>query len=191
MIKVKTSLVIGIIILAIIIVGLASFFLYPKVDYGTLVLRITDRIQLTNITSIDIAITKVEVHKAEIGETVNETNETIETNETTTEGWETIVNETKSFNLIEIRDIEKFLGEKTLPTGRYTQIRLEIGGGMIAFDGEQHDLKIPSKKLKLIHPFTIEADKTTTLVLDFDASDSVVKAGPQYILKPVIRIIEK
>ena len=188
--KIKLSFVVGVIVI-VLIVGIAIFFLYPAVGQGTLVLKITDKIELTNVTSIDITIDKVEVHKAEIGQAVNETNETIETNETTTAGWETVVDESKSFNLIEIIGVEEFLGEKTLSTGKYTQIRLEISDAKITVEDTQHDLKIPSKKIKLIHPFTIEANKTTTLVLDFDASESVVKAGPQYILKPVIKVIEK
>jgi len=101
------------------------------------------------------------------------------------------VNESKSFNLIEITGVEEFLGEKVLSSGRYTQIRLEISNATITIEDEQHELKIPSKKFKLIRSFTIEANKTTELVLDFDASDSVVKAGQKYILKPVIKVIEK
>ncbi len=188
--KIKLSFVVSVIIV-VLIVGTATLFLYPAVGQGTLVLKITDKVDLTNVSSIDITIDKVEVYKAVIGEIVNETNETIETNETTTAGWETVVNESKSFDLIEITGVEEFLGEKTLTAGRYTQIRLEISDAKITIEDIQHDLKIPSKKIKLIHPFTIEANKTTTLVLDFDASESVVKAGPQYILKPVIKIIEK
>lgn len=188
--KIKLSFTVAGIIILVVLVGLA-FYLQPAVGQGTLVLKITDKIELTNVTSIDITISKVEVHKAGIDETVNETNETIETNETTTAGWETVVDENKSFDLIAITGVEEFLGEKTLPTGKYTQIRLEISDAKITVEDTQHDLKIPSKKFKLIHPFDIEVNKTTTLVLDFDASKSVVKAGQKYILKPVIKIIEK
>jgi len=189
--KIKLSFIIVGIIIVLVLVGLAFYLQPTAVAQGTLVLKITDKIELTNITSIDITISKVEVHKAGAGEKVNETNETIETNETTTAGWETIVEESKTFDLIEITGIEEFLGEKTLPTGKYTQIRLEVTDAKITVEDTENDLKIPSKKFKLIHPFDIEANKTTTLVLDFDASESVVKAGQKYILKPVVKIIEK
>jgi hypothetical protein len=55
-------------------------------------------------------------------------------------------------------------------------------------------LKIPSgvqAGIKLVHPFTIEANLTTELILDFDAAKSVHKAGNSgpYILKPTIKVI--
>lgn len=190
MIKIGLGAVVGVIIL-IALIGFVALFLYPAVGQGTLVLKITDKIGLTNVSSIEITISKVEVHKAGIGETVNETNETIETNETTTSGWETVVEESNTFNLLEITGVEELLGEKNLSSGKYTQIRLEVSEATITIGGEENELKIPSKKFKLIHPFTIEENKTTTLVLDFDASESVVQAGPQYILKPVIKVIKK
>ena len=158
---------------------------------GTLVLKITDKINLTNVSSINIVINNVEVHKAEASETVNETNETIETNETTIAGWEVVVNESNTFDLLQIIGVEEFLGEKNLSAGKYTQIRLEISDATITIENTTHDTKIPSKRIKLIRSFTIQADKTITLILDFDASESVVKAGEQYILKPVIEVIEK
>lgn len=190
MIKIKSnSLVLGVIVL--IIVGFVFFSIYSKPGQGTLFLMVTDKVELGNISSIDITISKVEVHKAGTGETANETNETIETNETTTAGWETVVDGSMSFDLIEITGIEEFLGAETLSAGKYTQIRLEISDGKITINDIEHDLKIPSQKFKLIHPFMIEKDEVTTLVLDFDASESVVKAGQRYILKPVVKIIEK
>jgi hypothetical protein len=172
---------------------------YSAISVGTLVLKVTDKINLTEVSAVNLVISKVEVHKAVEGETLTETGEVIETNETDLTGWETVVNESKSFNLIEIRGVEEFLGERTLLTGRYTQIRLEITDGDIIINGTTYKLIIPSKKFKLVRSFTIEPNKTTTLVFDFDVGESIVKTGvpprpllppkPQYILKPVIKLI--
>jgi hypothetical protein len=49
-------------------------------------------------------------------------------------------------------------------------------------------MKIPSGSIKFIHPFVIEDNKTTSLIIDFNADSSIVKAGDKYILKPVVRI---
>jgi DNA-binding transcriptional ArsR family regulator len=141
-------------------------------EYGTLTLKVTDKFDLNNVTSINITIGAVDVHK-------------------TGADWVTVVNTSKSFNLIELIGVEEFLGESNLTLGNYTQIRLEIAKASITINGSEQDLRIPSGEIKLIHPFTIEANKTTTLVLDFVAADSIVQQGKDYALKPTIKITEK
>lgn len=191
-------------ILTFVLIVVVAYFLYfiftivskyGGISAGTLVLKVTDKINLTDVSSIMLAIDKVEVHRAEEGEAIVDINETMETNETSSEGWITVVNETKSFDLLKIRGVEEFLGERVLLTGKYTQIRLEVGGGTITVGDITYRLIVPSKKFKLVRGFTIEPNKTTTLVFDFDAAESIVKAGsptrPEYILKPVIRLIVK
>jgi len=173
---------------------------YAGISAGTIVLKATDKIDLLNVSSISLIISKVEVHRAAEGEAIVDVNETLETNETDTEGWITVLNESKSLDLIKIKGVEEFLGEKILLTGKYTQIRLEISDGSITFypsntSTATYKLKIPSKKFKLVRGFTIEPNKTTTLVFDFDAEKSIVERdsniGPEYILKPVIQLIVK
>jgi hypothetical protein len=58
-----------------------------------------------------------------------------------------------------------------------------------------HELKVPSgyqSGIKLVREFEIVAGLTLDLVLDFDASASVVQAGnsEQYLLKPTIKVID-
>jgi hypothetical protein len=60
-------------------------------------------------------------------------------------------------------------------------------------DDEYHELKVPSgyqTGIKLTHEFEIVSGLTVDLVLDFDASASVVKAGKsgKTLLKPTIKI---
>ena len=128
----------------------------------------------------------------EVCENVTKTR-TVCTNETTevTAGWKTVLEEEKTFDLIVIQDVKKFLAEIDLEPGKYTQIRLRISNASLEVSGVQESLKIPSNKLKLIHPFTINSGETTTLTLDFDAQKSVHKAGDKYILKPTIKIIQE
>ena len=58
-------------------------------------------------------------------------------------------------------------------------------------DGAPATLKVPSNKIKLIKPFTINSGDTTTITLDFDAEKSVHQAGSKYILKPTIKVIQE
>ena len=95
------------------------------------------------------------------------------------------------------RSIE--IGRAEMGPGKYTQIRLMVTKAEIAVDGVTHDVEIPSAEqtgLKLNGNFDIVAGSTYELVLDFDASKSIVTTGPKnnptsYKLKPVIRVIEK
>ncbi len=62
----------------------------------------------------------------------------------------------------------------------------------MTIDGVEHDLTIPSKTVKLVKPFNIVANQTTTLIMDFDATESIQSAGTdKYVMKPTIKVIQK
>lgn len=231
--------------LIILVAGCVSMVVTPIPTTGNLLMKITDA--PGNITSLNITISQIEVHKAEPEET-NDTNVTptsceeqcqelghgtgtcregnvtgnetlclgdeldlndstfctptqndtvttccCDTNTTAPEeqyGWIVFSSEEKTFDLIAIRDVQEILGNETLDTGKYTQIRLLVKSAVLVIDDEEKDIKVPSGKLKLIHPFYIVANQTTTLLLDFDAEKSVVERGKtgKYNLKPTIRV---
>ncbi len=96
------------------------------------------------------------------------------------------------------------LGELTLPSGNYTQIRLmldiqEIGpppsnpGCYIEFaDNSTEPLFVPSggqTGYKAIGRFTVSINGTVEVTADFDVRKAVVVAGSSYILKPTIKLI--
>lgn len=234
------------IIIGILIIAGATYLYLPKTtvgaEKGVLKMYITDKPAL-NITSLDITIDMIEIHKAQAEEKnvtptsceeqcqalgygtgtcreglENETlcldneldlndstfctptqNDTVttcccDTNTTAPEekaGWIVFSQETKTFDLIEVRDVKEILGTKELSPGKYTQIRLHIADAVVNINGEDYSLIIPSGKLKLIHPFNIVANQTTSLTLDFDADKSVHAAGKsgKYILRPTIKVI--
>jgi hypothetical protein len=99
------------------------------------------------------------------------------------------------------------LGTMPLQAGQYSQIRLVLaansGTGSSALanavqptGGALTALSTPSGQqsgLKLQAHFTVEPGQMADVVLDFDACASIVKAGNsgQYILKPVISVVER
>jgi hypothetical protein len=122
-------------------------------------------------------------------------------------GWSEVVLATpKRIDLLNLTNgVLEELGETTLPSGRYTQLRLVLadntganplanavqptGGALVA-------LKTPSAQqsgLKLQTNFEVAAGGRADLVLDFDACRSVVKAGGtgNYNLKPVLSVSER
>ena len=125
--------------------------------------------------------------KAKIGEDEEDDSEA---------GWYTIVEESQTFDLIAIKDVKEDLGLKDLAAGQYTQIRLTIEKAIIRINNsdtiEEHTLKIPSNRIKLVKSFWIYEDETTVLTLDFDANESIHKTGSdKYIMKPTIKVIQE
>jgi hypothetical protein len=119
-----------------------------------------------------------------------------EDDDETDAGWQTVVEDPQTFDLIALLDVKEELGLTELPVGKYTQIRLTVEEANITIDTEQgikvHDLVIPSKKVKLIKPFWIYEDDTTVLTLDFDVHKSVhVTGNDKYLLKPTIKVIQE
>lgn len=112
------------------------------------------------------------------------------------DGWITINQDPMRVNLLDLTNGElKVLGETELEDGTYSQIRLILGSdNEIVKDGVSHTLDTPSAQqsgLKLNIHAVIEGGEVYTLLLDFDASRSIVEAGNsgKFILKPVIRTV--
>lgn len=153
---------------------------------GLLVMKITDARPPANIDAINLTISKIEIHKADADEAIdNETNVT-EENVSETSGWIIFSDETQTFDLLQLQGITDILGNKTLEVGKYTQIRLTVESVMVIEGGNViHDAIVPSNKVKIIKPFEIKENQTTTIVLDFEADKFVVVTGAgKYLVKP-------
>ncbi|MCK4485891.1 MAG: DUF4382 domain-containing protein, partial [Desulfobacterales bacterium] len=122
--------------------------------------------------------------------------------------WQVVAQPEKTYNLLElVNGVLVTLGITDLEPGLYTQMRLMIGDEpddpsihdyanyIIDSSDDIHKLKIASgfqTGVKLVHHFEIIDSLATELILDFDASKSIVKAGNsgQYLLKPTIKVID-
>jgi hypothetical protein len=164
---------------------------------GTLSLFLADA-STEDYKAVYITIKEVQVH---LGDEVNGS-------------WVVVATPNITYNLLKlINGIIEQLGIKDLEAGHYTQLRMIIdntdddGTNII---GESHpfanyiidqsdtykELKIPSgykTGVKIVHGFDIAENQLTELILDFDASKSVVKAGNsgKWILKPTIKVIDR
>jgi hypothetical protein len=147
---------------------------------GTLVFKITDAPSDLNITHANITISQVQVHMSAGG------------GNNTTAGWYTVVNESQTFDLIALLNVTELFGSANLSVGMYTQIRLTVESCVITVDGTEYDCTVPSGAIKLIKPFVLIANQTTTLTLDFDAQKSISETGNHtYKFKPVIKVIQE
>ena len=156
--------------------------------------------------AVYVTITRVDVH--------------LGGNETDAGNWQTVATPNKTYPLLElVNGARETLGIATMDAGHYTQMRLIIGETLPESvppatpdlnifsqphpyanyvidmdDDEIHPLKVPSGPqtgLKVVNGFEIYPDQTTELILDFDASRSVVKAGKSgnYLLKPTVKVL--
>jgi hypothetical protein len=162
---------------------------------GTLRVALTDaprcRVGNADLERVYVTVERVRVHRvaeAEPGQN----------------GWTDVaVSPAKKINLLDLTNgrLEE-LGSARLPAGTYSQVRLVLSanasGGVPANSviraGETAEipLRTPSAAqggLKIVRPFTVEADKLADLVIDFDACRSIVPLGEGaggYLLKPVL-----
>lgn len=147
-------------------------------ETGTFKVFLTDA--PANYESVFIDIREVRIHRS------NSANEE-------DDGWITVQRDPMTVDLMELTNGNfEILGDIELESGRYSQLRLTLGNqNEVVIDGERYPLTTPSAQqsgLKLQINADIESGSIYTLLLDFDASRSVIKTGASdnYILKPVI-----
>ena len=108
-----------------------------------------------------------------------------------------------------VNGVREDLGLVDLTAGQYTQMRLIIGNypnpddhpfaNYVITNSETpvvHELKITSGDktgFKIVNGFTINANQRTELILDFNATRSVIQAGSsgQWLLKPTVKALEE
>jgi len=104
--------------------------------------------------------------------------------------WLTIIGEPVTFDLLVIDEVQKFLGSQEVPDGTYTQLRFIITKATVIVDDEEHDVSVPSEKLRLVRPFQIEEGEMTLVLLDFDGGESLhMTGGGKYMLRPKVNLL--
>jgi hypothetical protein len=150
----------------------------PDTGQGTFVVLLTDAPGMYD--EVNIVVDSIRVHVSS-GDTLA--------------GWYTISRSPATYNLLEyMNGKDTLVAEGAVPAGVYSQMRLCIGtGSNIRKDGLSHPLEVPSGSqsgLKLNIHATISPGVRYVLVLDFDASRSIVETGNgRFMLKPVIRTV--
>jgi hypothetical protein len=173
----RKLLMLGVVFTVVAVAGLSGCLQGGK---GTLVIQITDAPSSLNLSHANVTISQVQVHMSAGG------------GNNTTAGWYTIVNESKTFDLINLTGVTAFFGNANLSVGMYTQIRLTVEACVITVNDTEYNCTVPSGAIKLIKPFVIQANQTTTLTMDFDAQKSITEKGDhKYMFQPVIKIIQE
>ena len=104
---------------------------------------------------------------------------------------ERIANETGLVDLLALAGRTQLLVSAGVTPGTYEFIQVDLDESQSSVvedaNGEPKPLKIPSTEIKVLGGFEVLDAGVTTLVLDFDAYQSLVQQGNgQWLLKPVI-----
>jgi len=199
MFKYKTYLAIAILSMLALVVGACAQPAPTPAATGTLKVYVTDAPPREEVTGIMVTISEVQVHKAlaeqEQSATGNQTQEQEQAQQNGGEWISIAIDDGASpFDLLDIRGIEQYLGTSEVEAAKYTQVRLVVETVRVEFNnsGDLEDARIPSKELKIVHPFRIIDGETTALVIDFDADRMVTVTGSgNIIVKPVVKLTVK
>jgi hypothetical protein len=141
-------------------------------------------LQVTDAPAYDISAVEVTISNIEVCCGINEE----EAGDEGT-GWTTVIDGSKTFELLALRGTEMILGSLEFESGHYTQIRMNIEEVIVTVNGEARSASLPDGKLLLIDSFDIENGVKTTILLDFDAEKSVViTESGEIVFEPVVGI---
>ncbi len=144
----------------------------PTAGIGTVEVRATDA-PPAGVSNIMVTVRDIEIHKADAPEN----------------SWVSVVDEQKTFDLVEIQGAEVFLGKEEVQAGQYTQIRLDVTKVLVTLEGKEIPAGLPGDKLKVVRSWQVEPGEKTILTLDFDADKFVVITGKDRAqVKPVIKL---
>lgn len=173
---------------------------------STAIIKLMDA-PFAGVTAVNIFIATVDVHMAGVSQESNENedkqknkNKDPDNTDAENNGWQTLeVN--KTINLMEHQgeDAAILLGELSLPSGKITQIRLNLD-----LDEPQTVIKdnvdcamdtsqVPTTGIKIIHPFKAFDSKNkieNEILLDFDLAESLTESGTCFKLKPVLHLVK-
>ncbi len=149
---------------------------------------------ITGCKVVDNACTEVytgenqsETNEGETNET--ETDETEENASDNADSWVTILNESKTYDLLALTNVKELLTSANVEAGSYNIIRLQISNVSVVMNGQTQEAKLPSSKIDIEVRFTVTANSTSLVGLDFNLNDSLHITGDgKIIMAPVIKV---
>jgi hypothetical protein len=138
---------------------------------GQLAVRLTDA-PAPDITSINVLVTGLKVKR--VGEPERD-----------------FAVDVGTIDLLTLQDSSILLGSHPVEAGEYEYIMVELDEmhSSIVVGHLDMSLRIPSEKIKVLGPFEVDEDATTTVTLDFDALESVQQLGNgAWLMTPIVVI---
>jgi len=102
-----------------------------------------------------------------------------------------VLQEERTLDLLDFQNgLTTLLGEVSLESGKYTQIRFSVVSGSVESGGQTYDVVIPSDIIKLNRNIDVCSGGSIDIVMDFDAQKSLKynKGQNNYKMSPVVKI---
>ncbi len=140
---------------------------------GRVVFSVTDAAtSMQGVTSVKMTVSKVEMHSA-------------------TQGWVTVSNSAKQFDLLELKSKNEILvdADANVAADTYDQVRMKVDSVTVVKSGVSHDAKLPSGELKINGNVKVQDNSDASVKLDFIADQSLHETGKgEFIFAPVIKM---
>ena len=137
------------------------------------VFAITDKAaDLGTVSSIYLTVDKISVHAKE-------------------KSWVTISDKPQTYDLLTLRTTGEIMALATseLNPGLYDQVELSVSKVTVLDSKGSNEVFLPSNKIKIIGDVLVEGNKTTIVLFDFIADESIHQTGKnEYIFAPVIKV---
>jgi hypothetical protein len=111
--------------------------------------------------------------------------------------WHVVTSTPQTINLIEWNNGASVeIGRAEMPAGECSEMRMVITKADVVIDGQTHVMTVSNEAqsgLRVGSDFSVQADATTDIVIDFDAARSVVETSvqgtSQFSLRPTVRAV--
>jgi hypothetical protein len=152
----------------------------PPATKGAIEIQVTDP-PPANVKSAIVYLTNLEVHRASDNQSDNDSGGE----------WILVSDKPLSFDLMKVIGVEESLASANISTGKYTQIRMNVEKVEgVTTDNKSYTAEVPSEKLRIVGPFSIESGAKTVLTLDFDGEKSLALTGQgKAMFKPVVKLL--
>jgi len=162
-----------IVVVAVVVLGAWLYMSGPSGGQGRVVFAVTDAAaSLDNLTSVTMSVSKVEVQSS-------------------ANSWVTVSSQPYNFDLLKLKKSGalELLADVKLNAGTYNQIRLNVSKVVVVKSGQSFEAKLPSGELKIVGRVVVEADSTSSAVLDFLLDKSLHLSGNgTYVFAPVVKL---
>jgi hypothetical protein len=174
---------------AIVILGGAGAYLLTREDTATGRVVINVKDAPAGWTHINVTFSIVKIHQAGFDDENETDDNSTDQNDTAKDdgGWHVLEMGERTLDLAALVDVSELLAAGNVSVGKYTQIRIVVESVTGTLEnGTLVDFRVPSGVLKIIRPFTIEEDQTTSLTVDIDLSKSIVEQKDGWAFRPVL-----
>lgn len=134
----------------VLLIVIVAVLLYPSFATGIVVIKVTDSGEKIG-ESLLVRCRELALHRNGESDSI---------------GWITVINQTSSFNLVELGNLTETLVKSRITAGRYDKIRFTISEASMTFNATESKLGIVAGQVTIPLSFAISSGETV-VIIDF------------------------